>query len=286
VRELVHERAHLPVGRCRPDDDVPPLRVAPTGWPGLRQPTDLDAVAERLREGCVAARSGACGCCPGSAAPARWTASTSGRRGRRTRISCSLTRSTLGRSTSRACCAATARRSRRRCWSNRTSSMTCATQFGTRMAAAGVPMRTSQEWMGHKDISTTQRYADYAPSTREAEMVAAAFARSPQAVGGASSGHEPAGSPPPPHPWADSRSLLPVAAGERRNLAFKFENPLLSRTSVGGHQPVISPRRAFRPNREDHHRHDERHAEHEDGVAGVERRQPLEQLGATPEHDG
>jgi integrase len=49
--------------------------------------------------------------------------------------------------------------------------------FGTRMAAAGVPMRTLQEWMGHRDLSTTQRYADYAPSSREAEMVAAAFER-------------------------------------------------------------------------------------------------------------
>jgi integrase len=49
--------------------------------------------------------------------------------------------------------------------------------FGTRMAAAGVPMRTLQEWMGHRDLATTQLYADYAPSTHEAEMVAAAFAR-------------------------------------------------------------------------------------------------------------
>lgn len=49
--------------------------------------------------------------------------------------------------------------------------------FGTRMAAAGVPMRTLQEWMGHRDLATTQIYADYAPSGREAEMVAAAFAR-------------------------------------------------------------------------------------------------------------
>ena len=38
-------------------------------------------------------------------------------------------------------------------------------------------MRTLQEWMGHKDIKTTQRYADYAPSSREADMIAAAFAR-------------------------------------------------------------------------------------------------------------
>jgi hypothetical protein len=43
------------------------------------------------------------------------------------------------------------------------------------MAAAGVPMRTLQEWMGHRDIETTQRYADYAPSPHEAAFVAAAF---------------------------------------------------------------------------------------------------------------
>jgi integrase len=49
--------------------------------------------------------------------------------------------------------------------------------FGTAMAAAGVPMRTLQEWMGHRDISTTQRYADYAPNPREVEMVESAFAR-------------------------------------------------------------------------------------------------------------
>jgi hypothetical protein len=45
------------------------------------------------------------------------------------------------------------------------------------LAAAGVPMRTLQEWMGRRDIETTQRYADYAPRTRDAELVAAAFAR-------------------------------------------------------------------------------------------------------------
>lgn len=50
--------------------------------------------------------------------------------------------------------------------------------FGTRMAATGeVPMRTLQEWMGHRDLATTQIYADYAPSGREGEMVARAFAR-------------------------------------------------------------------------------------------------------------
>jgi integrase len=47
--------------------------------------------------------------------------------------------------------------------------------FGTQMAAAGVAIRTLQEWMGHRDIQTTMRYADYTPSTHEAELIAAAF---------------------------------------------------------------------------------------------------------------
>ena len=51
------------------------------------------------------------------------------------------------------------------------------------MAAAGVAMRTLQEWMGHRDIETTQRYADYAPRTRDAELVAAAFSRDDDLVG-------------------------------------------------------------------------------------------------------
>jgi integrase len=54
--------------------------------------------------------------------------------------------------------------------------------FGTAMAAAGVPMRTLQEWMGHRDIETTQRYADYAPRAHEAELVAAAFSRPAEAA--------------------------------------------------------------------------------------------------------
>jgi integrase len=35
--------------------------------------------------------------------------------------------------------------------------------FGTRMAAAGAPLRFIQEWMGHRDYKTTSIYADYAP---------------------------------------------------------------------------------------------------------------------------
>ena len=48
--------------------------------------------------------------------------------------------------------------------------------FGTRMAAAGVPMRTLQEWMGHRDIKTTMIYADYQASDHERELVERAFA--------------------------------------------------------------------------------------------------------------
>jgi integrase len=50
--------------------------------------------------------------------------------------------------------------------------------FGTRMAAAGVPMRTLQEWMGHRDIKTTQRYADYAPSPHESALMERAWTSS------------------------------------------------------------------------------------------------------------
>ena len=43
------------------------------------------------------------------------------------------------------------------------------------MAAAGVPIRTLQEWMGHADINTTLIYAHYAPSPNEVSMVNAGF---------------------------------------------------------------------------------------------------------------
>jgi integrase len=47
--------------------------------------------------------------------------------------------------------------------------------FGTRMAAAGVPLRTIQHWMGHADAKTTQVYAHYQPSELEANAIDAAF---------------------------------------------------------------------------------------------------------------
>jgi Phage integrase family len=48
--------------------------------------------------------------------------------------------------------------------------------FGTRMAAAGVPMRTLMEWTGHGDLKTTLIYADYAPGSREVDLINRAFA--------------------------------------------------------------------------------------------------------------
>lgn len=47
--------------------------------------------------------------------------------------------------------------------------------FGTVMAAAGVPLRTIQEWMGHENISTTERYASFLPRHEDAAKVSAAF---------------------------------------------------------------------------------------------------------------
>lgn len=45
--------------------------------------------------------------------------------------------------------------------------------FGTRMAAAGVPARSLQEWMGHADMKTTQRYMHYAPRADDAARLSA-----------------------------------------------------------------------------------------------------------------
>lgn len=53
--------------------------------------------------------------------------------------------------------------------------------FGTRMAAAGAPLRFIQEWTGHRDYKTTSIYADYAPDPSQG----AAYAR--QAFSGSTS---------------------------------------------------------------------------------------------------
>jgi integrase len=47
--------------------------------------------------------------------------------------------------------------------------------FGTRCAAAGVPLRALQAWMGHADIKTTMVYTHYAPGANEAELVNGVF---------------------------------------------------------------------------------------------------------------
>ncbi len=48
--------------------------------------------------------------------------------------------------------------------------------FGTQLAAAGVPLRTIQEWMGHGDAKTTEVYRHYAPDpTHGADLVELAF---------------------------------------------------------------------------------------------------------------
>jgi integrase len=51
--------------------------------------------------------------------------------------------------------------------------------FATTLAAAGVPLRTIQEYLGHADLKTTQIYAHYAPSAHEVQLVNEAFGSSP-----------------------------------------------------------------------------------------------------------
>ncbi len=72
--------------------------------------------------------------------------------------------------------------------------------FGTRMAGAGVAMRTLQEWMGHRDFKTTLIYADYAPSAGEVDLVNHAFGR--RLVDG-----DPAGAAPVTTETADYQQL-------------------------------------------------------------------------------
>ncbi len=52
--------------------------------------------------------------------------------------------------------------------------------FGTTLAAAGLPLRTIQEYMGHADLKTTQIYMHYAPSAREVQAINEAFGDPPK----------------------------------------------------------------------------------------------------------
>jgi integrase len=82
--------------------------------------------------------------------------------------------------------------------------------FGTRVAAADVPLRTLQEWMGHRDIKTTLVYADYQPSEQEA--VERAFGPAPSAL--ASPAAQLLGASSPHHaPWNRSIGLRALARG-------------------------------------------------------------------------
>jgi integrase len=51
----------------------------------------------------------------------------------------------------------------------------CRHSFGTACAAAGVDVRTLQNWMGHASVTTTEIYMAYAPKPEEAAMVSRAF---------------------------------------------------------------------------------------------------------------
>ena len=58
--------------------------------------------------------------------------------------------------------------------------------FGTRMAAAGAPLRAIQEWMGHRDYPTTSIYADYAPDPSGGAIYAARAFGEDDAISGIS----------------------------------------------------------------------------------------------------
>lgn len=46
--------------------------------------------------------------------------------------------------------------------------------YGTAMAAAGAPLRSLMEWMGHADLKTTLIYADYSPGQAQGAAYAEA----------------------------------------------------------------------------------------------------------------
>ena len=76
--------------------------------------------------------------------------------------------------------------------------------FGTQLAAARVPLRTIQEWMGHADAKTTEIYRHYAPDPAGgATLVDRAFSRGPN-LGPKLSESEGTRDEPKPSPGAES----------------------------------------------------------------------------------
>lgn len=81
--------------------------------------------------------------------------------------------------------------------------------FGTQhAAAAGAPLRTLQEWMGHRDYETTLIYADYA----QRALLEAAFSAGARDVRHATTAPREAVEPPDLDPGENS------AAGRQRLL--------------------------------------------------------------------
>jgi hypothetical protein len=85
--------------------------------------------------------------------------------------------------------------------------------FGTRMAAVGVPMRTLQEWMGHRDFTTTLVYADFAPDPAGgaafAERAFGQIAQRPQGHAALATNPVPTVSPAGPSPSGPPSMLCP-----------------------------------------------------------------------------
>ena len=100
--------------------------------------------------------------------------------------------------------------------------------FGTRMAAAGAPLRWIQEWLGHSDYRTTSLYADYAPD----------LCKRPTGR------HAPSTTPrPTPTQWPprsgrdreDGKALRALRDERLRDLGFSVETRSGSKVLVGEH---------------------------------------------------
>ena len=65
--------------------------------------------------------------------------------------------------------------------------------FGTMMAAAGVPLRTLQGWMGHADIKTTSIYMHFAPAEDEVQTANRVFPQPGEPAEARSRPHERGG---------------------------------------------------------------------------------------------